>query len=94
MLEHQKDGHNDDQSQKVTESPVEINFSLMKVIARTEQCAALGREVVLLSGILITNAIALAWPTLAEKPAEGGEAGEQRIRARSIAADVGYIYIL
>ena len=71
-----------DQSQKVTESPVEINFSLMKVIARTEQCAALGREVVLLSGILITNAIALAWPTLAEKPAESGEAREQRISAR------------
>ena len=61
MLQQQKDGRNDDQSQKVTESPVEINFSLMKVIARTEQCAALEREVVLLSGILITNAIALAW---------------------------------
>jgi hypothetical protein len=58
-----------DQSQKVTESPVEINFSLMKVIARTEQCAALEHEVVLLPGILITNAIALAWPTLVEKPA-------------------------
>ena len=57
MLQRQKDGRNDDQSQKVTESPVEINFSLMKVIARTEQCAALEREVVLLSGILITKVV-------------------------------------
>jgi len=91
VLQHQKDGRNDDQSQKVTESPVEINFSLMKVLVRTEQCAALEREVVLLSGILITNAIALAWPTLAERPAGSvrqfvaeysGEAREQRISAR------------
>jgi hypothetical protein len=71
-----------DQSQKVTESPVEINFSLMKVIARIEQCAALEREVVLLSGILITNAIALALPTLAEKPARGSDNLSQSIRAK------------
>jgi hypothetical protein len=45
---------------------VEINFSLMKVRARTVQCAALEREAVPLSGILITNAVALTWPSLAE----------------------------
>ena len=33
---------NKDQNQKVTESPVEINFSLMKFIARTRQCARFG----------------------------------------------------
>jgi hypothetical protein len=37
---------------------MEINFSLIKVMVRVEQCAALGREAVLLPGILITEAVA------------------------------------
>jgi hypothetical protein len=48
----------------VTESPVEINFSLIKVRARAVQCAALERQAVPLSGILVTEAIALTWPQL------------------------------
>ena len=61
---------NKDQNQKVTESPVEINLSLMKVIARTKQCAALERETVLLSGILVTNVVALAWQSWQRDPQE------------------------
>ena len=53
---------NDDQSQKVTELPVEINFSLMKVIVCTKQCAALERETVLLPGIFVTN----SWDKLSQ----------------------------
>jgi hypothetical protein len=57
MTRYNKEGwsRNNDQSQKVTESRLEINFRLMKLIARTEECAALGREAVRLSGILVTN---------------------------------------
>jgi hypothetical protein len=56
VLQHQEGWScKDDQSQKVTESLVEINFTLMKVIAPTEEGAALERAAVLLSGILVTH---------------------------------------
>ena len=54
----------------MTESPVEINFSLMKVIACTEQCAALEREAVLLSDILVTNSVILDWWTVTAESVE------------------------
>jgi hypothetical protein len=48
---------------------VEINFSLIKVRARAVECAALERQTVLLSGILITEEVALAWPQLGSEVA-------------------------
>ena len=50
-------GQQNHQSQKVTESPVEINFSLMKVRVHSLQCAALERTTVPYSIIFITKAV-------------------------------------
>jgi hypothetical protein len=52
-------GQQNQQSQKVTESAVEINFSLMKVGVRSLQCAALERVTVPYSIISITKAVML-----------------------------------
>ena len=44
----------------MTEFTVEINFSLMKVIA-LQTVRRFGRETALLSGILVTNSVILTW---------------------------------
>jgi hypothetical protein len=76
----------------VTESPVEINFSLMKVRPGTLQCAALVRATVPISSISITKAVALTWLNLAQSLLS--VAGEQRVIAPEFAADGDYISIL